>query len=78
VENTPKCRLINPAKSESEMLSIIILDKIKNLNVHNGESHKKNWIVWQHKAKLQEYFYFVRYSSFLPSLYHLKSEDNEK
>jgi hypothetical protein len=30
VENTPKCRLINPAKSESEMLSIIILDKIKN------------------------------------------------
>ncbi len=49
-ENNPKCRLINPAKSESGKLSKIILDKInsnlrKVLNLNQWEN-TQNVIEW--------------------------------
>ncbi len=49
-ENNPKCRLINPAKSESGKLSKIIFDKInsnvrKTLNV-NQRKNTQNVIEW--------------------------------
>ncbi len=49
-ENNPKCRLINPAKSESGKLSKIILDKInsnlrKTLNLNHWKN-TQNVIEW--------------------------------
>ena len=54
-ENNPKCRLINPAKSDSGKISKLILDKVNThlrtiLNVNQcKEKHtKRNRMVWQH------------------------------
>jgi hypothetical protein len=57
-ENNLKCRLINPAKSESGKLSKVILDKVNsNLRDLNYQwrsvekQAKSNRMVWQHKGK---------------------------
>ena len=58
-ENNPKCRLINPAKSDSGKISKLILDKI---NMHATKDNfeckpmakhaKRNRLVWQYRGKI--------------------------
>ncbi len=73
-ENNPKCRLINPAKSESEKLSKIILDKInsnlrKTLNL-NQWKNTQNVIEWFGNIKEKHRHSFISFDivDFYPSI----------
>ena len=64
-ENNPKCRLINPAKSESGKLSKIILDKInsnlrKILNL-NQWKNTQNVIEWFGNIKEKHRHSFISF-----------------
>ena len=73
-ENNPKCRLINPAKSESGKLSKIILDKInsnlrKILNL-NQWKNTQNVIEWFGNIKGKHRHSFISFDivDFYPSI----------
>ncbi len=73
-ENNPKCRLINPAKSESGKLSKIILDKInsnlrKILNL-NQWKNTQNVIEWFGNIKEKHRHSFISFDivDFYPSI----------
>ncbi len=73
-ENNPKCRLINPAKSESGKLSKIILDKInsnlrKTLNL-NQLKNTQNVIEWFGNIKEKHRHSFISFDivDFYPSI----------
>ena len=73
-ENNPKCRLINPAKSESGKLSKIILDKInsnlrKILNL-NQRKNTQNVIEWFGNIKEKHRHNFISFDivDFYPSI----------
>ena len=53
-ENNPKCRLINPAKSESGKLSKVILDKI-NSNLRE-KLNSNQWRNTQHITRNMGHF----------------------
>ncbi len=73
-ENNPKCRLINPAKSESGKLSKIILDKVnsnlrKILNL-NQWKNTQNVIEWFGNIKEKHRYSFISFDivDFYPSI----------
>ena len=73
-ENNPKCRLINPAKSESGKLSKIILDEINSnlrqkLNL-NQWRNTKQVIEWFGNIKDKERHSFISFDivDFYPSI----------